>query len=144
MADFEEFSFDDSKILASLQNILKLTKDIGATNEEVSDDMKKAFAEITGAVDDVDKEMKALTDDMKKHQAETRKSKQENVELKKSFSDLIGDVRVFGVSLKGAVQSLRDKATAIRGVTTGVGGLSKGFNLLKIAIVSTEGDRRCV
>lgn len=137
MADFEEFAFDDSKIIGSLQKILALSKEIGETNEGVSDDMKKSYEDLGGAVADVEKQMEDLQAELKKHQAETRKSKSENVELKKSFGDLIGDVKVFGVSIKGAVQALQGKAQAIKGVTTGVSGLSKGMNILKVAIIST-------
>ncbi len=137
MADFEEFSFDDSKIIQSLLNIKKGVLEIGEANDGVTDDMKKAFDDLGGSIGDIEAEMAALQAEVKNHIANARKAKSENDNLKKSFGDLVGDVRIFGVSLGGVVNQLKGKAQAMKAVTSSLGGTTKALQVFKVALIST-------
>lgn len=137
MAEFEEINFDDSKIIAGIQNIKKNIEELGKVNADVSDDLKKSMEALGTGVNDVEKDLEALKKEMTDYLANAKKSKEATEKMNEGVKELVGDVKVLGVNLSQTVNHLKNKATALKSVVQGVNATSKSLNIFKIALIST-------
>jgi len=83
------------------------------------------------------KQIADQTDELKELEGQTGRNQRNVGNYKEAVTGLIGDFRIFGVSLNSAQASLQKLRTATIASTAATSGASKGLNLFKIALIST-------
>lgn len=138
MADIiEKIVFDDSDAIKSLQDLDKQMADLNAKIRQTEMSYEEAFAVAKDAMEDSSKAAEEAKKATTAIAVETVKASKASNEWKATLKEQIRDLNIFGQSVGGVIDGLKNKANAMRTVASAVGGGTKALQAFKIALVST-------
>ena len=122
--------FDDTEAIKSMENLANSIDKVDENFKDIEESGQKAF-------DGLAKDVKDSAVAMDKYEKSTEDAAQSTKKTSEAVSELGADVNILGVNITSTVSALKSKAAALKAVTAASAGTSKGFKLLRIALIST-------
>lgn len=128
---------EDDSLVNSFENIEEKIEDISEEFEDLNKKQGETFSKMSKDSTTLQKSMDKSVQSVKGLDKGLKGVNSTGATFRKWLSDGVRSIDLFGVNIGETVDKLKSKQTALRGVVNGLGGASKGFKALKLAIAAT-------